>query len=275
VRPTPARSRSWRTGPIGYDAGVALLALLLSPIASSAATAPSCGSYYASAAAWAWNATWLFGGDKLAWGVSVALASGVITALIVRKLKGNWFPSLIGGMCGTVGGALLVLLVVFLFYFARYPVIHEAKLLSRPHSFGTGSTFTIFDALQRANLKVQGGWNIIFTGSSDESAQVQGNLTTILQRALGEREVHFLEWPVNSVNLDAPRFPEPSDLPGITIYGSNPLAQALLGVLQGCFPTKITKKTVDGLEQFLGLQNLVVIEFGKGSPWSTDLACSG
>jgi hypothetical protein len=98
---------------------------------------------------------------------------------------------------------------------------------------------------------------------------------TILERALGEREVHFLALPNNSVNLDAPRFPEPSGQPGITIHGSNALAQALLGALGGCFSTRITTKTVDGLEQFYGVQNLVWIEIGKGSPWSRDLGCSG
>ena len=249
--------------------------MVMAPTGSSAPAAGAVGSYYASAAAWAWNATWLLGADKLAWGVPVALVSGGITALIVRRLKGNWFPGLIGGIAGTVGGPLLVLVCVFLVNFVRYPVIHEAKLQSRPHTLGSSATFVMLDTLQRANLKVPGGWNIIFTKPSEESSQIQSNLTTILQRALGEREVHLPEWPANSVNLDAPRLPEPSDQPGITIHGSNALANALLGALRGCFSTKITKKTVDGLEQVLGLQNLVWIEIGKGSPWSTDLACSG
>ena len=43
----------------------------------------------------------------------------------------------------------------------------------------------MFDALQRANLKVLGGWNIIFTKPSQESAQILSNLMTILERALG------------------------------------------------------------------------------------------
>jgi hypothetical protein len=105
----------------------------------------SYGSYYASAAAWAWDHTWLFGVGKLAWSVTVALVSGVITALVVRKLKGNWFPGLVGGVAGTVGGALLVLLGVFVFNLVRYPVIHEAEL-HRPHRLGLGAAYAIFYA---------------------------------------------------------------------------------------------------------------------------------
>jgi hypothetical protein len=85
--------------------------------------------------------------------------------------------------------------------------------------------------------------------------------------------VRFPEVPSYSGNLDAPRLPEPPVQPGITIHGSNALAHALVA-LDGCFSTKITKMTVDGLEQLYG-SNLVWIEIGKGSPWSTDLACSG
>ena len=195
-------------------------------------------------------------------------------ALIVRKLKGNWRPGLIGGMAGTVGGAALVLLGVLVFNFVRYPVIHEAKLQSRPHTLGSNATFVIFDALRGTNLQVPGGWNIIFTKPSEESSQIISNLTTILQRALGEGEVHFPEWLANSVNLDAPPIPEPSGQPGITIHGSNALAHALVSALGRCFSTKITKMTVDGLEQLYG-QNLVWIDIGKGSPWRGDLACSG
>jgi hypothetical protein len=251
------------------------LALVIGGVAgSSAPAAGAVGSYYVSAAAWAWNAVWLFGIGKLALSVTVALVSGVITALIVRRFKGNWLLSLIGGVGGTVGGAALVLLGVFVFNLVLYPVIHEAQLQSRPHTLGSNATFTLFDVLQRANLKEPGGWNIIFTNLSEENSQIQSNLTTILQRALGEREVHFPELP-DKRNLDAPPLPEPSDQPGITIHGSNALANALMGALGGCFAIKITKKTVDGLEQFPGFQNLVWIEIGKGSPWSSDLACSG
>jgi hypothetical protein len=32
---------------------------------------------------------------------------------------------------------------------------------------------------------------------------------------------------------------------------------------------------VDGFERFYGIENLVWIEIGKGSPWSSDLGCSG
>lgn len=93
----------------------------------------------------------------------------------------------------------------------------------------------------------------------------------ILREAL--MEVHFLDLPDYNLYADAPRFPEPSGS-AITIHGSNSLAQALKA-LGGCFSIKITNKTVDGLEQFYRVKNLVWIEFGKGSPWPTDMICSG
>jgi hypothetical protein len=161
------------------------MALVMAPITgSSAPAAGAVGSYYASAAAWAGNAVWLWSADKLAWGVPIALVSGVITALIVRWFKGNWIVSLIAGMGGTVGGAWVVLLGLFVINFVRYPIIHEAQLQSRPHTFGSAATFRIFDALRAANLQVPGGWNIIFTYPPEEAAQVLSNLTTILQKAL-------------------------------------------------------------------------------------------
>jgi hypothetical protein len=249
------------------------LALLIGGVAGSAAPAAGAvGSYYASAAAWAWNVTWPLGVDKFAWGSLGALASGVLTALIVRKLKGNWRPGLIGGMAGTVGGAAVVLLGMLMFNFVRYPVIQEAKLQSRPHILGTVNTFLIFDALRTANLQVPGGWSILFTRPSEESGRLQSDLTIILQKALGEREVHLLELPEYSINADALRFPEPAG-PGITIYGNNPLVDALR-VLAGCFSIKITQKTFDGFEQVYSGQNVVWIDIGKGSPRVGDLACS-
>jgi hypothetical protein len=251
-----------------------LLALVMDGVTgSSAPAAGAVGSYYASAAAWAWNATWLFGIGKLGLSVTVALVSGGITALIVRRFKGNWLLSLIGGVGGTVGGAALVLLGVFVLNLVQYPVIHEAAVQSqsRPHALGTDATFVIVNALRAANLRVPGGWNIIYTRPSEQSALIQSNLTTILREALGE--VHFLDMPEYSINADAPRLPEPAGS-GITIHGNNALVYALR-VLAGCFSIKITQKTVDGLEQFYGVQNLVWIEMGKGSPWHTDLACSG
>jgi hypothetical protein len=274
------------------------LALLIGGVAgSSAPAAGAVGSYYASAAAWALNATWSFGGDKLDWTALLVLAAGVIgviapLSLQIYKRVRAWLSSKDSTAAPQITTKMMldylnfyglrrslicigaVLFVAFVINFVRYPPIHEAMLQVRPHILGISATFTMFDAFQRANLKVPGGWNIIFTRASEESGQIQGNLMIILQRALGEREVHFLELPNHSVNLDAPRFPEPSEQPGITIHGSNALAQALLA-LGSCFSTRITTKTVDGLEQFYGVQNLVWIEIGKGSPWSSDLACSG
>jgi hypothetical protein len=237
----------------------------------SAPAAAAVGSYYASAAAWAWNATWLLGADKLAWGVPVALVSGGITALIVRRLKGNWFPGLIGGIAGTVGGPLLVLLCVFLVNFGRYPVIHEAGLQIRPHRLGLGAAYPIFYALQNANLKVPGRWNVVFTGPG-ESGAIQSDIRQILLMAVPG--VLFPEVPSNSNNLDAPRLPEPPEQPGITIHGDNALAHGLQG-LGGCFVTKVTGKMVDGFAQFYGIENLVWIEIGNGSPWQSVIACSG
>jgi H+/Cl- antiporter ClcA len=59
-----------------------LLALVMAVTGSSAPAAGAVGSYYASAAAWAWNATWLFGGDKLIWAILLALAGGVIGVIL-------------------------------------------------------------------------------------------------------------------------------------------------------------------------------------------------
>jgi hypothetical protein len=247
----------------------------MAPVTGGSAPPPGAvGSYYASAAAWAWNVTWLWSADKLAWGVPVAVGSAVISALVVRWFKGNWIVSLIAGMGGTVGGPLLVLLGVFVFNLGQYPVIHEAQLQSRPHTFGPSNTLRIFDQLRAANLRVPGGWSIIFTRPSGESGQIQGNLTTILQEALGEREVHFLELP-DYRNLKAPRFPEPSDQPGITIHGGSALAHALINAFGGCFSMYITEDTVAGLPQYYGVQDVLWIDIGKGSPWRGDLACSG
>ena len=253
------------------------MALLIGGVAgNSAPAAGAVGSYYASAAAWAWNAVWLWSADKLAWGVPVALVSWSqvsappILQDLFRAPKDKWLP----GLIAAVAGPLLIVLGVFGVNFVRYPVIHEAQLQSRPHTLGSANTFRIFDVLRAANLQVLGDWNIIFTKPPEESAQVLSNLTTILQKVLGEREVHFLE-PPDYRNLKAPRFPEPSAPPGITIHGSNPLAHALLSALGGCFLTYITEDTVAGLPQYYGVQDVLWIDIGKGSPWRDDLTCSG
>jgi hypothetical protein len=165
---------------------------------------------------------------------------------------------------------------VFVINIVRYPVIHEAKLQSRPDTLGPGNTLRIFDELRAANLRVPGGWNIIFTWPSHEESggQIQGILRTILEKALGESEVHFLELP-DYRNLKAPRFPPPSAQPGIIIHGINALAHALLSELGGCYSTYITEDTVAGLPQYYGVQDVLWIEIGEGSPWQDDLVCSG
>lgn len=228
-------------------------------------------SYYAGAVLWAWNTAWIVSADKLAWGIPVALASAAIGALIARHLGGNWRPALIGSLVGAVVGPLLVLSALFVINLMRYPVVREAELSIRPHTLGSNATFTIFDALRgEKDLQVPGGWNVIITGPGD-SGPIQSDIRVILREAL--TEVHFLELPDYNLYADAPRFPEPSGS-AITIHGSNSLAQALKAI-GGCFSIKITNKTADGLEQFYRVKNLVWIEFGKGSPWQTDMVCSG
>jgi hypothetical protein len=93
----------------------------------------------------------------------------------------------------------------------RYPVIHEAEL-HRPHRLGLGAAYGIFYALQRANLKVPGSWNVVFTGPG-ESGAIQSDIRQVLLMAVPG--VLFPEVPENSNNLDAPRLPEPPEQPGI------------------------------------------------------------
>jgi hypothetical protein len=219
------------------------LALLMAG-AGSSEPAVAVGSYYASAAAWAWNATWLFGGDKLIWTILLVLAGGVIGVIIpligqmYKKSMGRSttasevtaktiirdvlnIPSAIRGVVGVA----IVLLGVFVFNLVRYPVIHEAKLQSRSHILSPDSTFDIFNGLCAADLlQVPGGWCVIFTGP-EESGKIKSELRRILHEALGG--VNFPGLP--NRNLGAPRFPEPSAQPGITIHGSNALAHALGG----------------------------------------------
>jgi hypothetical protein len=124
------------------------LALLIGGVAGgSASAAGAVGSYYASAAAWAWGAMWLWSADKLAWGVPVALVSWfvvlIVQVLLKRRLQGSvppisqdlfrapkdkWLP----GLIAAVAGPLLVVLGVFGVNFVRYPVIHEAQLKGDP-----------------------------------------------------------------------------------------------------------------------------------------------
>lgn len=157
-------------------------------------------SYYADALVWSWDAVWLYAADKLVWGVPVALASATIGALIARHLGGNWRPSLIGGVVGAVGGPLIVLSGMFVINFMRYPVVHEAKRSIRPHTLGSNATFVIFDALRADDLRIPGGWSVIFTGPGG-SGPIQSDLRVILREALGE--VHFLELPAYNVYADA------------------------------------------------------------------------
>jgi hypothetical protein len=227
-------------------------------------------SYYANDAVWAWNAAWSFSADKLRWGIPVALLSALIVAAIARWWRnGDWRRGLIAGIVAAVVAPLLALSGICATKFIQYPIIHEAEL-HRPHRLGLGAAYGIFYALQGANLKVPGKWNVVFTGPG-ESGAIQSDIRQILLMAVPG--VLFPEVPVNSNNLDAPPLPEPPEQPGITIHGSNALAHAL-GPLGGCFVTRTTSKMVDGFEQFYGIENLVWIEIGHGSPWRDEWGCS-
>jgi hypothetical protein len=140
----------------------------------------SYGSYYASAAAWALDATWLFGGDKLIWAILLALAGGVIG--VIKPLIAQMWKKAMGrsttasqitaktiqdllnasSVIRGIVGIAIVLVGAFVVNFGRYPPIHEAKLQSRPHILGSSATFIMLDTLQRANLKVLGGMEYYF-----------------------------------------------------------------------------------------------------------------
>jgi hypothetical protein len=223
------------------------------------------------AIAWAMNPAWLFAKSKLISSILLALLALAITVLIVRKSNNDWRVRLMKGIVVAIGTSFLFFFGVFVFNLLLYPVYHEAELKRRPHTFGPNTTFVILDELQRANLKVSEGWNIILTGPPG-SDLLQSNLKVIMQRGLVE--VHFLDTPGNRVDLNASQFPEPSEERGITLHGNNALADALR-VLGSCLLIRITDKTVDHLEQFYDVKNLLWIEIGKGSPWLSDVVCSG
>lgn len=219
-------------------------------------------SYYMVAIAWALNPAWLFAKSKLISGFLLALLVLVITVLVARRSNNDWHSHLMMGIVAAIGTSFIFFVGVFVFNLLLYPIYHEAELKRRPHTFGPNTTLIILDELQRSNLKVPGGWNIILTGPP-ESGPLQSNLKVIMQRAFDE--VHFLDPPSNRTNLNAPQFPEPPEERGITLHGNDALADALR-VLGSCLLIKITDKTVDHLEQFYDAKNLLWIEIGKGSP---------